>query len=94
MSGPCPTLPSKVKAIDGQPVCPDAAPAHLYFSIVKNCLYRVGRDTQTGEIITHFLVPKSHREMVFTIIPWLGIWGVRTQNRTMDFLAGHLGRRT
>ena len=61
----------QVKSIDGQPVHPDTAPSHPYFSMIKDCLYPVCRDTQTGEVVTQLLVPKSRREMTG------GIWGVR-----------------
>ena len=46
----------------GQLVHPDTAPSHPYFAMVKDRLYR---DTQTGEVVTHLLVPKSRREMIF-----------------------------
>ena len=41
----------QVKSIDGQPVHPDTAPSHPYFSVIKDRLYRVCHDTQTGEVV-------------------------------------------
>ena len=78
----------QVKSIDGQLVHPDTAPSHPYFAMIKDRLYRVGRDTQTGEIITQLLVPKSRREMIFQAAhynPMAGHLGCeKTQNRIMD----------
>ena len=64
--------------IDGQKVRPDAALTHPYFSVVRDRLYRVSRDTQSGEEITQLLVPKSRREMIF-------------QAAHHNPMAGHLG---
>ena len=47
----------QVKSIDGQLVHPDTAPSHHYFAMVKDRLYRVCCDTQTGEVVTQLLVP-------------------------------------
>ncbi|XP_069381335.1 uncharacterized protein [Paralichthys olivaceus] len=55
----------QVVSIDGSAVCPNAAHTHPHFSVIRDRLYRVSRDTQTGEEITQLLVPKSRREMVF-----------------------------
>ena len=78
----------QVKSVDGHLVRPDAAPSHPFFSIIKDRLYRVGRDTQTGEEITQLLVPKSRREMVFQAAhynPMAGHLGSdKTQKRIMD----------
>ena len=89
----------QVKSIDGQLVHPDAAPSHPYFAMVKDRLYRVCRDTQTGEIITQLLVPKSRREMIFQAAHYNSMAGhLGCENTKPDngpiVLAGHLGRRT
>ena len=66
----------------------DTAPSHPYFSIIKDRLYRVCRDTQTGEVVTQLVVPKSRREMIFQAAhynPMAGHLGCeKTQNQIMD----------
>ena len=57
----------QVKSIDGQLVYPDTAPSHPYFAMVKDRLYRVCCDTQTGEVVTQLLVPKSRQEIIFQV---------------------------
>ena len=56
--------------------------------MIKDRLYRVCRDTQTGEIITQLLVPKSRQEMIFQAAHYNPIAGhlrcEKTQNRIMD----------
>ena len=59
-------------------VCPDAAQMFPYFSLIRDRLYRVSRDTQMGVETTQLLVPKSRREMVF-------------QAAHFNTMAGHLG---
>ena len=49
----------QVIRIDGHMVRPDAALAYPHFSLLRDRLYRVSHDTQTGEINTQLLVPKS-----------------------------------
>ncbi|KAL7886261.1 hypothetical protein AOLI_G00065560 [Acnodon oligacanthus] len=68
----------QVKTIDGQLVEPGQALSYPYFSLIKDRLYRVTRDTQTLETKTQLLVPKSRREMLF-----------HTANNNP--MAGHLG---
>jgi len=55
----------QVVSIDGSQLHLNAALTHPHFTVVRDRLYRVSRDTQTGDINTQLLVPKSRREMVF-----------------------------
>ena len=59
-------------------VRPDAVLTYPHFSLCRDRLYRVSRDTQTEEIITQLLVPKSRREIVF-------------QTAHYNPMAGHMG---
>ena len=68
----------QVIKIDGHMVRPDAAQTFPYFSLIRDRLYRVSRDTQIGVETTQLLVPKSRREMVF-------------QAAHFNPMAGHLG---
>ena len=68
----------QVIQIDGHMVRPDAAQTFPYFSLIRDRLYRVSRDTQLGGETTQLLVPKSRREMVF-------------QAAHFNPMAGHLG---
>ena len=65
-------------AIDGSKVRPDAALTYPHFIVVRDRLYRVSRDTQSEEVVTQLLVPRSRREMVF-------------QAAHYNPMAGHLG---
>ena len=77
----------QVIAIDGHVVRPGAVQTYPRFSIIKDRLYRVSRDTQTGEEMTQLLVPKSRREMIFQAAhfnPMAGHMGYdKTLNRIM-----------
>ena len=55
----------QVVSIDGSQLHPNAAHTHPHFTVIRDRLYRVSRDTQTGELNTQLLVPKSRWEMVF-----------------------------
>ena len=68
----------QVIKIDGHMVRPDTAQTFPYFSLIRDRLYRVSRDTQIGVETTQLLVPKSRREMVF-------------QAAHFNPMAGHLG---
>ena len=57
---------------------PDAALTYPHFIVVRDRLYRVSRDTQSEEVVTQLLVPRSRREMVF-------------QAAHYNPMAGHLG---
>ena len=81
----------QVRSIDGQLVCPDAAPSHPYFLIIIDLLYRMCCDTQTGELVTHFLVRKSCRKMVFQATFYHPSWDTEPDNGPI-LLAVHLGR--
>jgi len=52
--------------------------SYPHFSLIRDRLYRVSRDTKSAEIITQLLVPKSRREMVF-------------QAAHYNLMAGHMG---
>ena len=73
--------------IDGHMVRPDAALTYPQFSLRRDRLYRVSRDTQTEEITTQLVVPKSRREIVFPAAhynPMAGHMGCeKTLNRVM-----------
>ncbi|XP_059210478.1 uncharacterized protein LOC131989303 [Centropristis striata] len=77
----------QVIKIDGHMVRPDAALTYPHFSLRRDRLYRVSRDTQTNDILTQLLVPKSRREMVFQAAhfnPMAGHMGYeKTLNRVM-----------
>ncbi|XP_061918090.1 uncharacterized protein LOC133659350 [Entelurus aequoreus] len=77
----------QVDYIDGQLVRPGKARVFPHFSIIRDRLYRVSRDTQTGEERTQLLVPKRRREMVFQAAhfnPMSGHLGYdKTLNRVM-----------
>ncbi|XP_061767902.1 uncharacterized protein LOC133559923 [Nerophis ophidion] len=68
----------QVDYIDGRPMRPGTARLFPHFSIMRDRLYRVTRDTQTGEEITQLLVPKRRQEMVF-------------QAAHINLMAGYLG---
>ena len=68
----------QVIAVDGTRVQPDAVLTYPHFVVVRDRLYRVGRDTQSEEVVTQLLVPRSRREMVF-------------QAAHYNPMAGHLG---
>nr|XP_061833255.1 uncharacterized protein LOC133617337 [Nerophis lumbriciformis] len=55
----------QVISIDGQLVRPGIERHFPHFALIRDRLYRVSRDTQTGEEITQLLVPKNRREMIF-----------------------------
>ena len=77
----------QVIRIDGHMVRPDAALTYPHFSLRRDRLYRVSRDTQTEEITTQLVVPKSRREIVFQAAhynPMAGHMGCeKTLNRVM-----------
>ncbi len=68
----------QLRSIDGQLLRPDVPLSYPYFSLIKERLYRVTQDTQSKEITTQLLVPKSRREMLF-------------QAAHCTPMAGHLG---
>ena len=68
----------QVIAIDGLRVQPDAALTYPHFVVIRDRLYRVSRDTQSEEVVTQLLVPRSRREMIF-------------QAAHYNPMAGHLG---
>ena len=51
--------------IDGSRLRPDAALTYPHFMVVRDRLYLVSRDTQSEEVVTLLLVPRSRREMFF-----------------------------
>jgi len=61
---------------DGQLVRPDAIVTFPHFVMIRDRLYRLSRDTQSGEEVSQLLVPKSHRETIF---------------QAADHSSGHLG---
>ncbi|XP_061757255.1 uncharacterized protein LOC133553258 [Nerophis ophidion] len=77
----------QVISIDGQLVRPGIARDFPHFALIRDRLYRVSRDTQTGEEITQLLVPKNRREMIFQaghFNPMAGHMGYdKTLNRIM-----------
>ncbi|KAM9717937.1 uncharacterized protein ACNS7B_021418 isoform 1-T1 [Menidia menidia] len=77
----------QVMRIDGHMVHPDTPLTYPHFSLRRDRLYRVSRDTQTSEVITQLLVPKSRREIVFQAAhynPMAGHMGYdKTLNRIM-----------
>jgi hypothetical protein len=64
--------------IDGSRVRPDAELTSPHFIVVRDRLCRVSRDTQSEEVVTQLLVPRSRLEMVF-------------QAAHYNPMAGHLG---
>lgn len=67
-----------VAKVDGSQVLPGPAPTPPYFSVIKDRLYRVCCDRQTGKECTQLLLPRPRREMVF-------------QAAHHNPMAGHLG---
>ena len=65
----------------GTRIQPNAVLTCSHFVVVRHWLYRVGRDTQSEEIVTQLLVPRSCREMVFQVAGHLGY--DKTLNRIM-----------
>uniref|UniRef100_A0AAQ4Q9F2 Gypsy retrotransposon integrase-like protein 1 n=1 Tax=Gasterosteus aculeatus aculeatus TaxID=481459 RepID=A0AAQ4Q9F2_GASAC len=74
----------QVIQIDGQVVRPDAALSYPHFSLIRDRLYRVSRDTQTGQEITQLLVPKSRRETVFQATHYNPMAGHLGSDKTLD----------
>ena len=68
----------QVVKIDGTLVQPDTVPAHPYFVIIRDRLYRVSRDSVRDEEATQLLVPRSRRESIY-------------QAAHYNPMAGHLG---
>ncbi|XP_062418320.1 uncharacterized protein LOC134129059 [Pungitius pungitius] len=74
----------QVIKIDGQLVRPDAAQSYPHFSLIRDRLYRVSRDTRTGEENTQLLVPKSRREMIFQAAHYNPMAGHMGYGKTLD----------
>uniref|UniRef100_A0AAQ4REK5 Gypsy retrotransposon integrase-like protein 1 n=1 Tax=Gasterosteus aculeatus aculeatus TaxID=481459 RepID=A0AAQ4REK5_GASAC len=74
----------QVMQIDGQVVRPDAVLSYPHFSLIRDRLYRVSRDTQTGQEITQLLVPKSRRETVFQAAHYNPMAGHLGSDKTLD----------
>jgi len=51
----------QVMRIDRQLVRPDTVITFLHFTIIRDGLYRVRRDTHSGEEVSQLLIPTSHR---------------------------------
>ena len=74
---PCHAFDQVIK-IDGRQVHPNTALTPPYSVVIREKLYRAGRDAQTGEEITQLLVPLSRWETIF-------------QEAHPNPIAGHLG---
>ena len=81
----------QVKPNDGQRLEPERTLAYPYFCVIKDELYRVTWDTQTEEIITHLVSPKSCREMLFHAAHSNPMAGHLSQEKTLN---RHLRRST
>ena len=71
-------------AIDRSKVRPDAALTYPHFIVVRDRLYRVSRDTQSEEVVTQLLVPRSRREMVFQAAHYNPMPGHLGYEKTLD----------
>ncbi|XP_077936125.1 uncharacterized protein LOC144383152 [Gasterosteus aculeatus] len=74
----------QVICIDGHLVRPDAAQSFPHFSLIRDRLYRVSRETQTGQEITQLLVPKSRREIIFQAAHYNPMAGHMGYEKTLD----------
>ncbi|XP_061764264.1 uncharacterized protein LOC133557636 [Nerophis ophidion] len=74
----------QVMSIDGQLVRPEIALGFPHFAIISDRLYRVSRDTQTGEELTQLLVPKRRREMIFQAAHFNPMAGHMGYNKTLN----------
>ncbi|KAK9525277.1 hypothetical protein VZT92_016004 [Zoarces viviparus] len=74
----------QVIRIDGQLVRPDAAQSYPHFSLIRDRLYRVSRDTQSGQENTQLLVPKSRREIIFQAAHYNPMAGHMGYEKTLD----------
>ena len=85
----------QVIAIDGTRVQPDAVLTHQYFVVVRDRLYRMGRDSQSAEVVTQLLVPRSRREMVFQAAHYNPMAGHLGYDKTISRIPSHkrFGRR-
>ena len=70
--------------IDGHVARPDVVQAYPHFTLIRDRLYRVSRDTQTEKEITQLLAPKSHREAVFHVAHYNPMAGHIGGNKTLD----------
>ncbi len=88
----------RLRSIDGQLLRADVPLTYPYFSLIKERLYRVTQDTQSKEITTQLLVPKSRREMLFQAAhctPMAGHLGeAKTRERLMADSFGRAFTRT
>ncbi|XP_061764252.1 uncharacterized protein K02A2.6-like [Nerophis ophidion] len=69
---------------DGQLVRPGIARGFPHFAIIRDRLYRVSRDTQTGEEFTQLLAPKKRREMIFQAAHFNPMAGHMGYNKTLN----------
>ncbi|XP_061766956.1 uncharacterized protein LOC133559319 isoform X1 [Nerophis ophidion] len=76
----------KVIAIDGQRVRLGITRDFPHFVLIRDRLYRVSRDTQTGEEITQLLVPKSRREMIFQAAHFNPMAGHMGYDKTLNWI--------
>ncbi|XP_062415775.1 uncharacterized protein LOC134107852 [Pungitius pungitius] len=74
----------QVIKIDGHLVRPDVALSYPHFSLIRDRLYRVSRDTRTGQENTQLLVPKSRREMIFQAAHYNPMAGHMGYGKTLD----------
>ncbi|XP_061882691.1 uncharacterized protein LOC133633906 isoform X2 [Entelurus aequoreus] len=74
----------QVISIDGQLVRPGITRGFPHFAIIRDRLYRVSRDTQTGEENTQLLVPKSRRVMIFQAAHFNPMAGHMGYNKTLN----------
>ncbi|XP_061910302.1 uncharacterized protein LOC133654192 isoform X1 [Entelurus aequoreus] len=79
----------QVDYIDGQLVRPGKARVFPHFTIIRDRLYRVGRDTQTGEEHTQLLVPKRRLEMVFQAAHFNPMSGHMRYDKTLNRVMVH-----
>ncbi|XP_061833118.2 uncharacterized protein [Nerophis lumbriciformis] len=74
----------QVISIDGQLVRPGIERHFPHFAIIRDRLYRVSRDTQTGEEMTQLLAPKSRRVMIFQAAHFNPMAGHMGYNKTLN----------
>ncbi|XP_061882687.1 uncharacterized protein LOC133633904 [Entelurus aequoreus] len=79
----------QVISIDGQLVRPGIERCFPHFASIRQRLYRVSRDTQTGEEITQLLVPKSRRKMIFQAAHFNPMADHMGYNKTLNRVMAH-----
>ncbi len=76
----------QIDKTDGHLVHPNAVQTFSHISLVRDRLYRVSCDTQTGEEITQLLVPKSSWETIFQAAHYNPRAGHMEYNKTLDWI--------